>query len=69
MRKRGTVAGELPGNSHRVVPVCDWRLTTACTRPRVSMDVVENLPLITLNARRVMPGVRRHLLREDITRK
>jgi hypothetical protein len=33
------------------------RLTMACTRPRNSSDVIENLPLITLIAQRVMPGV------------
>jgi len=34
-------------------------LTAASTRPRISLDVIVNLALITLNARRVMPGVRR----------
>lgn len=34
-------------------------LTTAGTRPRISVDVIVNLPLITLNARRLMAGVRR----------
>ena len=33
-------------------------LTTACTRPRASLDVIVNLAVIQLSARRVMPGVR-----------
>jgi hypothetical protein len=33
------------------------RLTTAFTRPRISEPLIENLPLITLSARRVMPAV------------
>ena len=41
-------------------------LTTACTRPRISVNVTVNLPPITLNARRVMPGVRRFTLRSSI---
>src|ERR1051325_6936562 len=43
------------------------RLTTACTRPRIRLNVIENLAVITLNARRVMPGVRQlSLVREVI---
>ena len=34
-------------------------LTTACTRPRVSENVIVSLSVLTLCARRVMPGVRR----------
>jgi hypothetical protein len=33
------------------------QLTTACTRPRIRLDVIENLSVITSDARRVMPGV------------
>jgi hypothetical protein len=34
------------------------RLTTACTRPRISENVTVNLSVPMLNARRVMQGVR-----------
>ena len=41
-------------------------LTTPCSRPRISSDVIENLAVITLNARRVMPGVRRLLVAKGV---
>ena len=34
------------------------RLTTACTRPRISVPLIVNLSVAQLDARRVMPGVR-----------
>ena len=33
-------------------------ITTACTRPRIRLNVIENLSVVQLDARRVMPGVR-----------
>ena len=55
----GAAAEESSSTEGMIFLLTPFHRTSACTRPRISLPLIESLPLIILNARRVMPGVRR----------